>query len=240
MTFLLVARRDLSAYLSGLYGPVIIAVLVFLCGAAYNFFALGTGPRYSSEVLENFFFLAGIATGFAAWLMSMRTIAEEKQTRTELVLLTSPIPEWQVVFGKYLAVMGMVGLFMLCTLHMPLMIFVYGKVGWDQIAVGYTGMLLYGSAVSAIGVFASSLVRSQLLAAVISGAMVIFFVLLWLGSPVIGGVIGDIAEHAAIWDKHYQPFQKGTLGLTHVIYYLSFTWLFLLLATRSLERRRWQ
>ena len=64
--------------------------------------------------------------------------------------------------------MGMMAVFLACTLHMPLLIFVHGKVGWDQIAIGYLGMFLYGGAVSAIGVFASSLVRSQLLAAVIS------------------------------------------------------------------------
>lgn len=240
MTFLLVARRDLAAYLSNLYGPIIIALVVFLWGLLYNAFALGSGPRYSTEVLENFFMFGGYATGTAAWLMSMRSIAEEKQTRTELVLLTSPIPEWQIVFGKYLAVMGMVAIFLVCTLHMPLLIFVYGKVGWDQIAIGYLGMLLYGGAVSAVGVFASSLVRSQLLAAVISLAMIAFFNLVWLLAQIVGGTTGAFFEHMAMFDKHYQPFQEGSLGLYHVVFYVSFCWLFLLLATRSLERRRWQ
>jgi ABC-2 type transport system permease protein len=101
-------------------------------------------------------------------------------------------------------------------------------------------MLLYGGATSAVGVFASSLVRSQLLAAVLAGAIIIFLVLLWLGSQVGDGGFAEIAAYAAIWDKHYQPFQKGLLELNHVVYYLSVTWLFLLLATRSLERRRWQ
>jgi len=240
MTFLLVARRDLSAYLSGWYGPIIVALVVFVWGLLYNFVALGSGPRYSADVLESFFMFGGYATGTAAWLMSMRSIAEEKQTRTELVLLTSPIPEWQIVFGKYLAVMGMMAIFLLCTLHMPLMIFVHGKVGWDQIGIGYLGMLMYGGAVAAIGVFASSLVRSQLLAAVISLAMIAFFNLVWLGAPIIGGAIGDLFAYTAMFDKHYQPFQKGTLGLTHVVYYVTVSWVFLLLATRSLERRRWQ
>lgn len=240
MKVLLVARRDLSAYLSGLYGYIIIAVLVLLLGAAYNFFALGGGARYSAQVLRDFFLLGGIATGLAALLMSMRTIAEEKQTRTLLVLQTSPIAEWQIILGKWLAVMAMVALFLTLTLHMPAMIFINGKVSLAQIGVGYLGMLLYGSAVSAIGIFASSIVRSQVVAAVVGAAIVLFMVLLWTGADVSEGAIGQIFAYAAIWDKHYQPFQKGLVGFQHVVYYLSVTWVFLLLATRSLERRRWQ
>ena len=240
MKLLLVARRDMSAYLSSLYGYIIIAVLVLLLGAAYNFFALGGGARYSAQVLRDFFLLGGIATGLAALLMSMRTIAEEKQTRTLLVLHTSPIAEWQIILGKWLAVMGMVALFLTLTLHMPLMIFINGKVSIAQIAVGYLGMMLYGSAVSAIGIFASSVVKSQVVAAVVGAAIVLFMVLLWTGADVSEGAIGDVFAYAAIWDKHYQPFQKGLVGLQHVVYYLSVTWVFLLLATRSLERRRWQ
>lgn len=240
MKVLLVARRDLGAYLNGYYGYVIIALLTFLAGAAYNAFALGSGARYSADVLEDFFLIGGIATGFAAWLMSMRSVAEEKQTRTELVLATSPIAEWEIILGKWLAVMGMVLVFLVMTLHMPGMILVHGKVSLAQIGVGYLGMTLYGSAVAAVGVFASSLVRSQLLAAVLSGALVIFLVLLWLVAQIGDGGFSEIAAYAAIWDKHYQPFQKGLLELNHVVYYGTVTWLFLLLATRSLERRRWQ
>lgn len=240
MKLLLVARRDLAAYLSSIQGYLIIAVLVFMSGAAYNAFALGGGARYSADVLRDFFMIGGIATGFAAWLMSMRALAEEKQTRTELVLLTSPIAPWEVILGKWVAVMGMVGFFILCTTHMPLMIFINGKVSLAQVAVGYLGMFLYGGTVAAVGVFASSLVRSQVLAAVISGAIVLLLVLLWLVAQIADGGFADIASYAAIWDKHFQPFQKGLLGLNHVFYYLSVTGLFLLLATRSHERRSWQ
>ena len=57
--------------------------------------------------------------------------------------------------------MGMVTLFVLCTVHMPSMILIYGKVSMGQVIVGYIGLLLYGSASAGIGIFASSLVRTQ-------------------------------------------------------------------------------
>lgn len=240
MKLLLVARRDLAAYLSSMYGYVIIATLVFLAGAFYNGFALGTGARLSAEVLQSFLIIGGVATGFAAWLLSMRSLAEEKQTRTELVLLTSPIAPFEIVLGKWLAVVGMLTIFLLLTLHMPGMIFIHGKVSMAQIAVGYAGLFLYGGAIAAIGVFASSLVRSQVLAAVLSGGMVIFMVVLWLVSQISDGGFAELASYAAIWDQHQQPFQRGLLGLNHVFYYISVIALFLLLATRSVERRSWQ
>jgi len=240
MKLLLVARRDLAAYLSGMYGYVIIAVLLLLLGTAYNAIALGSGARYSADVLKGFFDWAGVATGLAALLLSMRSLAEEKQTRTELVLQTSPITPWQIVTGKWLAVMGMVAVFVALTVHMPAMIFVNGKVGVGQIAVGYLGLVLYGGTVAAIGVFTSSLVRSQLLAVVLSAGIALTLVLLWLVAYISDGAFAEIAGYAAIWDKHFQPFQKGMLGTRHVFYYLSTTALFLLLATRAVERRSWQ
>ena len=102
MTFLLVARRDLSSYLSGWYGPIIVALVVFIWGLLYNFVALGSGPRYSADVLETFFMFGGYATGTTAWLMSMRTIAEEKQTIVQLVaagLGLAIVPRWASRLG---------------------------------------------------------------------------------------------------------------------------------------------
>lgn len=240
MKFLLIARRDLSAYLSGMYGYVVIAVLLLVTGGLFNFAVLNTSAQYSSDVLQGFFMFSAFTTAFAAWLLSMRSIAEEKQMRTELVLHTSPISEGQIVFGKYLAVMGMICIYIALTLHMPAMILVNGKVSLAQIAVGYGGLLLYGSAVGAIGVFASSLVKSQVLAAVISGFIVAMLILLWMASKANSGAFADIMAYGAFYDKHFLPFKSGMLSLNHVVYYVTITWLFLLLATRSLARRRWQ
>lgn len=246
MKTLLVARRDLGAYFNGLYGYVIIAVLLVVTGLLFNGYALlgafsGSGGVRSAEALESFFTFACFSTGVTAWLLSFGTVAGEKERRTDLVLFTSPLSDVQIILGKYLAVMAMVALYLVLTMHMPLMIFIYGKVSIAQIGVGYLGLLLYGSVGASIGLFGSSLVRNQILAALVSLALLAVMIMLWLVSQVAGeGVAARVFEYAAIYDKHFQPFSEGLLGLDSVLYYLSLTWLFLLLATRSLERRRWR
>lgn len=246
MKFLLVARRDLGAYFNGIYGYVIIALLLVVTGLLFNGYALlgafsGSGGVKSATALESFFTFACFSTGVTAWLLSFGAVAGEKERRTHLVLFTSPLSDVQIVVGKYVAVMAMVAVYLLLTLHMPLMIYLYGKVSVAQIGVGYLGLLLYGSVGASIGLFGSSLVRNQILAALISLSLLAVMIMLWLVSQIAGeGVVASIFEYAAIYDKHFQPFSEGLLGLDSVVYYLSLTGLFLLLATRSLERRRWQ
>jgi ABC-2 type transport system permease protein len=240
MKTLLIARRDFSAYLHGYYGYMIIAALLLIQGTLYQAIALGNGARYSAEVLNLFFVTATWATGFAGWLLSMRSVAEERQTRTEMVLQTAPIGDGQIIFGKYLSVMGMVGLFILCTAHMPTMILIHGKISLSQVLVGYSGLLLYGSATAAIGIFASSLARTQVTAVVLSGGLIAMLALIFWLASLTEPPFAAIFEHIALFNKHMPPFHEGLLRFEHVAYFTSVTWLFLTLATQVLQWRRWQ
>jgi ABC-2 type transport system permease protein len=240
MRSFLIAWRDFSAYLHGFYGYMIIAALLLIQGILYQAIALGSGPRYSAEVLNLFFVTATWATGFAGWLLSMRSVAEERQTRTEMVLHTSPLRDGEIILGKYLAVMGMVGLFILCTAHMPAMILIHGKVSYSQILVGYSGLLFYGSASAAIGIFASSLVRTQVAAVVLSGGFIALLALVFWLASLTEPPFSYLFEHIALFNKHMPPFHEGILSFEHVTYFVTVTWLFLTLATQVLHWRRWQ
>lgn len=236
----LIAWRDLSAYLTGFYGYAIIALLLLIQGVLFQAFALGGGALESAEVLNRFFLTSTWATGFAAWLLSMRAIAEERQTRTELVLHTSPVNDWHIIIGKYIAVMGMVILFLVCTLHMPAMILVHGKVSMGHVVVGYTGLFFYGSASAAIGIFASSLVRTQVFAVILSGALIAMLALVFWLASVTEPPFTQVFEYGALYNKHMPPFHEGRMGLKHVIYFITVTCLFLTLAQNTLNQRRWQ
>ena len=240
MRSFLVAWRDFSSYLHGFYGYMIIAALLLIQGVLYQAIALGNGARYSAEVLNLFFVTATWATGFAGWLLSMRSVAEERQTRTEMVLQTAPISPAEIIFGKYLAVMGMVTLFVLCTLHMPSMILIYGKVSIGQVIVGYIGLLLYGSASAGIGIFASSLVRTQVASVVLSGGMIALLALVFWLASLTEPPFSTLFEHVALFNKHMPPFHEGLLSFEHCVYFVSVTWLFLTLATQVLHWRRSQ
>ncbi len=240
MNTLLIARRDLAAYLHGVSGYVIIAAVLFIDGLLFNAFALGQGAQYSHEVLENFFYFCSGTTMIASVLLTMRSFAEERASGTLLLLDTSPVNDWQVVMGKYFAAMAMLTVLTLLTLYLPALIFVNGKVSVGHIAVGYLGLLLLGSATTAIGLFASSLFRSQVAAAIVSGVTVALLLLCWLISDITDPPFADVLAYAALYDKHFQPFQTGRLLTSGVVYYISVTFGFLLLSTRVLDGRRWR
>jgi ABC-2 type transport system permease protein len=240
MNSLLIARRDLGAYLYGFVGYVLIAAVLFGEGMLFNWLCLGGTAKYSHDVLEQFFELNGGSTIIIAILLTMRSIAEERQTGTDTLLHTSPISEREIVIGKYVAAMVMVTIFTLLTLYMPALIFVNGKVSYAHIAVGYLGVLALGSAAASIGIFASSLFRSQLAAAVIGGVITLAMIVCWGIADRTDPPFSSLLEYAALWNKHFPPFQKGQIVTSGLVFYGTVTYLFLMLSTRMLEGRRWQ
>ena len=152
-TVLLIARRELGAYLRTMSGYVIIAVMLFIDGLLFNAYAAQGGGKRSSEVLADFFTLTSGITLVGTVFLSMRLIAEERQTGTIALLYSAPVLDVEIVLGKFLASLAFLSVFFLATLYMPALVAVYGKVAPGHIAAGYLGLLLVGSAGLAIGTF---------------------------------------------------------------------------------------
>lgn len=236
----LLARRDFWAYVNTLWGWGILALALLLDGLFFNFFAMGSTARYSAEVLENFFYgTGGVALG-ACVVITMRLFAEERQTGTMVLLESSPLTEMEMVFGKYLSGMMFLTLFLALTLYMPAMIFVNGKVSYSEMAVGYLGVLFMGSAGVGIGTWASAISRNQLFALVVSIMATLSFVICWMLSRVLDPPFKALFAYLAFFDKHFQPFQEGRINTESLVFFASVTFAFLLLATRSLNARRWE
>ncbi|MFN7142423.1 MAG: ABC transporter permease subunit [Myxococcota bacterium] len=237
---LLVARRDFWAYINTVWGWAILALALLIDGLFFNVFALTNTPKYSADVLEMFVYLTGGVALTASVFITMRLFAEERQTGTIVLLDSSPLSEGQIVVGKYLSGMAFLLFFALLTTFMPALIFVNGKVSFAQIAVGYLGILLMGSAGVAIGTWASSISKNQLLAGVISAVVVVFFVACWMLARQVDAPFKDIISYVAFFDKQLQPFQDGRIDTQGIVFFLSVTFGFLLLANRSLIARRWE
>lgn len=237
---LLVAQRDFRAYVNTVWGWLILTLALLLSGLLFQVFALKTTPQYSAEVLEAFFFNTGGVSLAVAVFITMRLFAEERQTGTIVLLEGSPLSEMQIVLGKYLSAMAYLAVFTLCTAYIPAMIFVNGKVSVEEIAVGYLGILLMGSAGVAIGTWASSVSKNQLLSLVISAFLTIFFVVCWFLARNVDAPFKDVISYVAFFDRHFAGFQKGRVNTEAVVYFASVTFAFLLLANRSLIARRWE
>ncbi len=236
---LLIARRDFQAYFNTAWGYVVIAVVLLINGVLFNAFAMKSTARYSTDVLEDFFYFASGTTMIAAIILTMRLFAEERSEGTMVLLDTAPVNDMQVVLGKFLAGLAMVTILLLLTLYMPGLIFVNGKVSMGQIGAGYLGLFLLGCSVVAIGTWGSSVSRVQFAGAAIAGVVTVALLLMWLVGRISDPPLDDILSYLSLFDKHFQPFMQGRVNTESVVYYLSVAFAFLLLSVRSLRGRRW-
>jgi ABC-2 type transport system permease protein len=235
---LLIARRELATFLNTTWGWVILAAVLLIDGLLFNAFAMTDAPRYSADVLEDFFFFSSGTTMIAGVLLSMRLIAEERQSGTMVLLETAPVTEAQVVLGKFLGAFGFLTVITLATVYMPILIQVNGKVGWEQIGAGYLGLLSLGGAAVAIGTFGSSLAKNQLLAAAMGGSILVLMLLGWLLARITEAPISEVLAYTALFDRHFQPFMRGRVNTESLVLYGSVIFGFLTMATRVLQTRR--
>jgi ABC-2 type transport system permease protein len=234
-----IARRELAYYLRSPVGWIVIAAALAIDGFFFNVFAVGSGQHKSSEILEWFFLYTGGSSLFAAAFISMRLFAEERQTGTIVLLLTSPIKEFELVAGKFLSALIFLMIFVALTPYMPALILLHGKVSLAHILAGYFGVFLVAAAGLALGLLCSALAPNQLVA-IISAAVLLFtFVLFWALSKIASPPVEDLLAYLSIFDKHFRPFMRGLISIQDVVFYVSLTYVALLTATRVMEARRW-
>ncbi|MFO7177927.1 MAG: ABC transporter permease [Pseudomonadota bacterium] len=236
---LLIARRELFAYLRSPLGAAVIAGALLIDGIWFYWQGL-TQKLLSVEVLQQFIYGASGTTMAAGLLLSMRLLAEERQTGTLVLLHTSPIRDSQIVLGKYLSALVVLFVATLLTAYMPALIFVNGKVSIGHVLVGYLGLLLLGSAAISIGLFGSALARSQVVAVIVSAAILAAMVLLWAVARSVDPPVNRFLSALALHHENFRPFMLGRLELGCVAYYVMVTNFFLLGATKVLEARRWR
>ena len=162
-------KRDLKGFFTGMMGYVLLAFFLAVGGLYFMVMNLMSGyPDLSYTLYNNLFVLLVLVP-----LLTMRSFAEERRARTDQLLLTSPVPLWRIVLGKYLAVLSVFGMAVLVFALYPLIMSRGGAVSYRQSYAALLAFFLLGAACIAIGVFLSSLNENQIVAAVCS-----FFVLL--------------------------------------------------------------
>jgi ABC-2 type transport system permease protein len=236
----IIYKRELLAHLRSPFSWVLAALLLLVEGILFQAYSL-QGEQLSAIVLERYFWFASGIPLIGGVLLSFRLIAEERQQHSMILLNTSPVRDTQIVFGKFLACVTFFAILLLLSVYIPLLIKVNGKITGAQIFAGYLGLFLMGCTVIAIGLFASSLTKSQLIAAVVAAVLTFLMTILFLFGKVLSGSVQSVFQQLDIWWIHYQNgFMRGVIHLKDVVYYLGVTYFFLLLAVKTLETKRWQ
>lgn len=239
-TALLIARREFGSYFRSWLGPVLMAAVLLADGILF-YWKIGLDQKLlSAQVLIEFFYNSSGPLMIAAIILTIKLLAEERQSGTLILLNTSPVKDRDIVAGKFLAAYGVLAITTLLSVYMPLWIFVHGKVALGHIVVGYVGLLLLGAAITAIGVFGSALAGSQVVAAILSALMAAVFVLLWLLAKASEPPLNKYLSALAVHHENFRPFMQGILLPSGVVFYVVFTYAFLFGAVKVLEARRWQ
>lgn len=232
-----ILKRELKSYFQTVTGWLFIAAVLALYGLYFFVYNLRAGYPYISYSLTAIAFIMLIAVP----ILTMRSLAEERHTKTDQLLLTSPVSLGQMIVGKYLAMVCVYTAAIAVIALTPLLLSFYGTVPMGESYVAILGFWLYGCACIAIGMFLSSLTESQVIAAVLT------FGALFLGY-MMEGIAGMLSESLSILSKVlsaydlYSPmeqFMNGSLHLKGVIYFLSVIGLCLFLSCQSIQKRRY-
>jgi ABC-2 type transport system permease protein len=171
-------------------------------------------------------------------LLTMRLIAEERKLGTIELLMTAPVRDSEIVFGKFVGSVLIVLVMFAFTLYYPLLLLMYGDPDIGPIISGYLGLILLTISALAVGVFASSVTSNQILAAVIGGGILLALWFLGAGASLLPARVAVPVAYFSS-SNYLNDFVRGIIDLRGVVYYLSMTALFLFLAVRALENSRW-
>ena len=235
----IIYRREMRTYFQSLLGRVVASLALLFMGVLFQVFGAKTS-LYGEMLAQVFWGSSGVVMAVAI-ILSVRLISEEKQNGSLVLLSTSPVREADIVAGKFFAALTFLTLILAVSIYIPLLIQSEGKITGAQIFVGYLGLFLLGSATLAIVIFASTLAKQQIVAAVIGAAIVVLMILLYQLSRKLDAPMKDILAELDLWWIHFQQgFMKGIFNLKDVVYYVAVTYFVLLCSVKTLEMKRWQ
>ncbi len=233
---LTLARRELTAYL---FSPIayIIGAGFLLLSAGWFFINIRIGGEAS---LRPLFDGMAIIMVLAVPLLTMGLLSKEFDSGTIETLMTSPVTETEVILGKFLGVMIFYLALLASTLVFLILMIVFGRPDPGVAVTGYLGMILLGATYVSVGIFASTLTRHQIVAAIAAIGILGFFVIL-MGLVVRLGLRpwADLAARLNAM-TYFRDFSRGVLDSRGLVYFLSGTALFLFLSVKTLESRRWR
>lgn len=186
--------------------------------------------------LVHMFFQMFVLFMLTAPIITMRLIAEERKLRTLEVLLTAPVSEFEIVLAKFVASMSLIALMLLLSGSYAVVLGLFGDPDLGPVYSGYLGLLLFGTALTGVGLLASAFTSNQVIAALISLSV---FLLLWIIDN-FGWLLPSPFDALVVnlsLSVHFRPFAVGSVYLSDVGFFLSITLLALLLSVRALARR---
>lgn len=230
-----IAIKELRSFFNSPVAYIVIVVFLLLAGWFFasqifliNFITLS--PLFDNLPLLFIFLIPAI---------TMRLIAEEYKSGTIESLSILPINDYEIITGKFIAASLLFLVCILGTLIHPLSLAFIGKMDWGQVVCAYTGIMLMGCSYVAIGLFASSLTRNQIIAYIIGFLLCFIFFIIGKMLIIMPGFLKVIISFIGM-DSHVENISKGILDTRDIIYFISIITAFLYASILVVINKRWK
>jgi len=235
-----ILKKEITSYLSSLVAYVTIGVFLIVLGLFLWVFPDSSILDYGYAGLDSLFSTAPYLFMFLIPAITMRSLAEERKEGTFELLLTRPLTDWQIVLGKYFASLLLVLFALLPTLVYYYSVYVLGNpqgnIDTGAVIGSYIGLFLLGAVFCAIGLFASSISKNQIIAFTIAVFLCFFF---YSGFDSLSQILS--LQNLTLEDlgitEHYQSVSRGVLDTRDLVYFIVlsaiFIWITLFVLLKS-------
>ena len=232
MKILAIMKRELQSFFFSPIAYIVYAAFMTIVG--YLFWIVLATNKLAT--LEPMLYNAAFILMLASPVLTMKLISEEKKSKTIELLLTSPISPTEIVLGKFMAALVVYIILIGLTLQYPLIMNYYApKLDWGPIISGYTGLFLMACAFISVGICASSITENQIIAAIITfGGLILGWAKFAFDNP-----FGASISKLSLFDR-YSDFLRGIIDSGNVIFFLTFTIVWLFIATRIIDSDSWR
>ncbi|MCQ2408045.1 MAG: ABC transporter permease [Oscillospiraceae bacterium] len=235
-------KKEVQSYFCSPFAFVISALFLFVFSLS---FISGISNMDSSVMkfsFSNIFYNGFFYFIFMIPLLTMRTFAEERKSKTETLWLSAPITVPQVVFAKFLAVATVFLLMMVLSLFFPLVVQLKGNVIVSSLICGYLGFFLWSLVCIAVGMMMSALTDNPIIAAVLGEASMILLVFLdnFTTTDLVQSV--PVLSKVLTWfstEVRFGAFSQGLFSLADLVFFISLTLVVLVWTVIVIEKRRW-
>ena len=231
-------QRELSTFF---YSPIAYVVLaVFLVVTGMFFISDNFVPGGEPSLRITFGNYLPVILVFIVPMLTMRLMSEEFRSGTIETLMTAPVSEVDVVLGKFLGTLVFYLVMLATTLLHVILVACYGPLDVGLLLCNYLGLILLGGLYISVGLFFSACTRNQVIAVLCS--FVLLAVFTFLANYLARGQEGAlrvVLQHLSLI-AHFQDFARGLVHTNHLVFFVTSTVLFLFLAVKTLESRRWR
>jgi ABC-2 type transport system permease protein len=243
VNFITLMKKELRSYFSSMIAYIVIVIFLVISGYFFYtnlvMFVMWVGSDVKLGLWQYTFHDMRFIILLLIPLLTMRLFAEEKKLGTIELLFTNPIRDFEIVMGKYLACLMVFCLMLVLTFLYPVLLEVVFSVEPGPLLAGYLGIFLLGATFIACGLFISSLTENQIVAAMSTVGVLVFFWFIDWNEGIAGQQVVKILHQVSLFE-HFFNFPRGVIDTADVVYYLSVIAFFLFLTLCSLESRKWR